>query len=163
MSDAFAIEACFAFVWKMIWSSTMTTGLTVAIGAVTLRVLKIIVSTTIGWLVSRIRVRRALSLIIRYLISGSITWVIVSSAAFTSAIKLETNRSRIPVMRIVSLFAWILGVLLIAVCWVETVWLMVPWITTISVFIQWICSVSVFVTGIVSVVCGTPYVIHLVS
>ena len=162
MSDAFAIEACFAFVWKMIWSSTMTTGLTVAIGTVTLCVLEIIISTFIGWLVSRIRVRRALSLIIRYLISGSVTWVVVSSAAVISAMKLETNRSRIPVTRIVSLFAWILGVLLIAVCWVEIIWLMVPWITTISVLTQWICSVSVFVTEIVSVVCGTLYVIHLV-
>ena len=162
MSDAFAVEACFAFVWKMIWSSTMTTWLAVAMGTVTLCVLEIIVSTTFGWLVSRIRVRRALSVIIRFLISGSITWVIVSPAAFISAMKLETNRSRIPVKRIVSLFAWILGVLLIPVCWVETIWLMVPWITRISVLIQWICSVSVFVTGIVSVVCGTLYVIHLV-
>ena len=161
MSDAFAIEACFAFVWKMIWSSTMTTGLNVAIGTVTLCVLEIIVSTNIGWLVSRIRVGRALSVIIRFLISGSITWVIVSPAAFISAMKLKTNRSRIPVMRIDSLFAWILGVLLITVCWVEIIWLTVPWVTTISVLIQWICSVSVFVTGIVSVVCGTLHVIHL--
>ena len=51
----------------------MMTGLTVAIGTVTLCVLEIIVSTTIGWLVLRISVRRALSVIIRFLISGSIT------------------------------------------------------------------------------------------
>ena len=162
MSDAFAIEARFAFVWKKIWSSTMTTGLTLAIENVTLSVLKSIVSTTIGWLVSQIHVRRALSLIIRYLISRSITWVIGSSAAFISAMKLETKRSRIPVLQIVSFFAWKRGVLLIVVCWVETIWLVVPWISTISVFVQWICSVSMFVTWIDSVVCGTFYVIHLV-
>ena len=163
MSHAFAIEACFAFVWKMIWSSRMTTGLTLAIGTVTLCVFEIIVSTTIGWLVSRFRVKRALSLIIRYLISGSITWVNCSFAAFISAMKLELDRLRIPVLPIVSFFAWIHRVLLVLVCWVELNWLMVPWKFTISVFIQWICSVSVFVTGIVSVVWGTLYVIHLVS
>ena len=162
MSDAFAIETWFAFVWKMIWSSTMTTWLTLTIGTVTLCVLEFIVSTTIGWLVSRIRVRRALSLIIWYLISGSITWVIVSSAAFISATNPETNRLTIPVMGIASFFASIHEASLITVCWVEKIWLMVPWIITTSAFIQWTCSVSVFVTGIVSLVCGALYVIHLV-
>ena len=136
----------------------MTTWLTLAIWFFfTLCDLEIIASTTIGLLASRIRVSRALSVIILFLISGSITWIFASSVVFTSAMKLETNRSRSPVIRIVSFLAGIHGVLLNLVWWVETIGRVVPWVTTVSIFILWICPVHVFVTGTVSMVNALCY------
>ena len=41
MSDAFAIELCFAFVSEVIYTSTMTIWLTLYVGIVALRFLKL--------------------------------------------------------------------------------------------------------------------------